>query len=291
MRLAVLENPSDLRARVGAWLARPRVQQAVLILIVINAVLMGLETSASVMAQAGDWLQAVDKAILAVFVVEILLRIYAHRGAFFKDPWSVFDFTVVAIALIPASGPLAVLRALRVLRVLRVLTIVPSMRRVVGALLSALPGLGSIAMVLLLVFYVFGVIATHLFGQAFPDWFGHLGRSLYTLFQVMTLESWSMGIARPVMEESPYAWLFFITFILFATFTMLNLFIAIIVNAMQTFTESEHKATEALVENVGQSMEHELHAEVQFLRQDIRELKALLAQAGPIATPKENPSP
>jgi voltage-gated sodium channel len=291
MRLAVLENPSDLRARVGAWLARPRVQQAVLILIVINAVLMGLETSASVMAQAGDWLQAVDKAILAVFVVEILLRIYAHRGAFFKDPWGVFDFTVVAIALIPASGPLAVLRALRVLRVLRVLTIVPSMRRVVGALLSALPGLGSIAMVLLLVFYVFGVIATHLFGQAFPDWFGHLGRSLYTLFQVMTLESWSMGIARPVMEESPYAWLFFITFILFATFTMLNLFIAIIVNAMQTFTESEHKATEALVENVGQSMEHELHAEVQFLRQDIRELKALLAQAGPIATPKENPSP
>ena len=291
MRLAAIENPSDLRARVGAWLARPRVQQAVLILIVINAVLMGLETSASVMAQAGDWLLAVDKVILAVFVVEILLRIYAHRGAFFKDPWSVFDFTVVAIALIPASGPLAVLRALRVLRVLRVLTIVPSMRRVVGALLSALPGLGSIAMVLLLVFYVFGVIATHLFGQAFPDWFGHLGRSLYTLFQVMTLESWSMGIARPVMEESPFAWLFFITFILFATFTMLNLFIAIIVNAMQTFTESEHKATETLVENVGQSMEHELHAEVQSLRQDIRELKALLAQAGPIATPKENPSP
>ncbi|WP_291014050.1 ion transporter [Hydrogenophaga sp.] len=291
MRLAAHENPSDLRARVGLWLARPRVQQAVLILIVINAVLMGLETSASVMEQAGVWLLAVDKVILAVFVVEILLRIYAHRGAFFKDPWSVFDFTVVTIALIPASGPLAVLRALRVLRVLRVLTIVPSMRRVVGALLSALPGLGSIAMVLLLVFYVFGVIATHLFGQAFPDWFGHLGRSLYTLFQVMTLESWSMGIARPVMEESPFAWLFFITFILFATFTMLNLFIAIIVNAMQTFTESEHKATEALVENVGESMEQELHAEVQSLRQDIRELKSLLAQAGPIATPKESPSP
>ena len=291
MRLAAHEYPSDLRTRVGAWLARPRVQQAVLILIVINAVIMGLETSASAMAQAGVWLLAVDKVILAVFVVEILLRIYAHRGAFFKDPWSVFDFTVVTIALIPASGPLAVLRALRVLRVLRVLTIVPSMRRVVGALLSALPGLGSIAMVLLLVFYVFGVIATHLFGQAFPDWFGHLGRSLYTLFQVMTLESWSMGIARPVMEESPFAWLFFITFILFATFTMLNLFIAIIVNAMQTFTESEHKATEALVENVGDSMEHELHAEVQSLRQDIRELKSLLAQAGPIATPKESPSP
>jgi voltage-gated sodium channel len=291
MRLAAHETPPDPRARLSAWLADPRVQQFVLALIIVNAALMGLETSAGVMAQAGRWLLALDRVILGVFVVEILLRIYAHRSAFFRDPWSVFDFTVVAIALIPASGPLAVLRALRVLRVLRVLTIVPSMRRVVGALLSALPGLGSIAMVLLLVFYVFGVIATHLFGQAFPDWFGHLGRSLYTLFQVMTLESWSMGIARPVMEESPFAWVFFITFILFATFTMLNLFIAIIVNAMQTFTESEHKTTEALVENVGLSMEHELHAEVQSLRQDIRELKALLAQAGPISTPRENPSP
>jgi voltage-gated sodium channel len=291
MRLAANETPPDPRARLSAWLARPRVQQFVLVLIIFNAALMGLETSAGVMAQAGRWILALDQAILALFVVEIVLRIYAHRTAFFKDPWSVFDFTVVTIALIPASGPLAVLRALRVLRVLRVLTIVPSMRRVVGALLSALPGLGSIAMVLLLVFYVFGVIATHLFGQAFPDWFGHLGRSLYTLFQVMTLESWSMGIARPVMEESPFSWLFFISFILFATFTMLNLFIAIIVNAMQTFTESEHKATEALVENVGQSMEHELHAEVQSLRQDIRELKSLLAQANPVSTSKESPLP
>jgi voltage-gated sodium channel len=272
------EVPADatFRSRATAFLAQARVQHTVLVIIIVNAVLMGLETSAGVMAQAGALILALDRIILVIFVVEIAARIYAHRTAFFKDPWSLFDFTVVAIALIPASGPLAVLRALRVLRVLRVLTIAPSMRRVVGALLSALPGLGSIALVLLLVFYVFGVIATHLFGQAFPDWFGHLGRSLYTLFQVMTLESWSMGIARPVMEESPFAWVFFISFILFATFTMLNLFIAIIVNAMQTFTESEHKATETLVENVGQSMEHELHAEVQSLRQEIRELRSLL---------------
>ena len=133
---------------------------------------------------------------------------------------------------------------------------------------------------LLLVFYVFAVIATHLFGPAFPEWFGHLGRSLYTLFQVMTLESWSMGISRPVMEQVPYAWAFFITFILFATFTMLNLFIAIIVNAMQTFSEGEHQSTVATVEQVGQSIEHEIHAEVQTLRQEIAELKALLQTQG-----------
>jgi voltage-gated sodium channel len=151
------------------------------------------------------------------------------------------------------------------------------MRRVVGALLSAIPGLSSIALVLLLVFYVFAVIATHLFGALFPDWFGHLGRSLYTLFQVMTLESWSMGIARPVMEQAPWAWVFFIIFILFATFTMLNLFIAIIVNAMQTFQESEHQSTLDSVSQVGQSVEQELHQEVKVLREELREIKTMLS--------------
>jgi voltage-gated sodium channel len=264
------------RKRAGQLLADARVQKTIIALIIINAAILGMETSSSVMASYGTLLLAIDRAILAVFVLEISLRIYAHRAAFFRDPWSLFDFAVVAIALVPASGPLAVLRALRVLRVLRMLTLVPSMRRVVGALLSAIPGLASIAVVLLLVFYVFAVIATHLFGQAFPDWFGHLGRSLYTLFQIMTLESWSMGIARPVMEVAPYAWLFFIVFILFATFTMLNLFIAIIVNAMQTFSDSERQSTVEAVEQVGQSIEHELHAEVQLLRQEIGELKGLL---------------
>jgi voltage-gated sodium channel len=260
-----------------AWLDTPIFQRTILALIVINAVILGLETSASVMQTAGRWILLIDQIILAVFVAELSLRLFVHRLAFWRDPWSVFDFSVVAIALVPATGPLAVLRALRVLRVLRMLTIVPSMRRVVGALLSAIPGLSSIALVLLLVFYVFGVIATHLFGALFPDWFGHLGRSLYTLFQVMTLESWSMGIARPVMEQVPWAWAFFIIFILFATFTMLNLFIAIIVNAMQTFQESEHQSTLDSVAQVAQSVEQELHQEVKVLREELREIKTMLS--------------
>ncbi|WP_180683974.1 ion transporter [Tepidicella baoligensis] len=285
-------TPGALRHKIDSFLNQGWVQHTILALIIINAVLLGLETSHSFMAHSGHWLKAADKAILSVFVIEIAARLYVHRLAFFRDPWSVFDFAVVAIALVPASGPFAVLRALRVLRVLRVLTIVPSMRRVVGALLSAIPGLSSIALVLLLIFYVFAVIATHLFGQHFPEWFGHLGRSLYTLFQVMTLESWSMGISRPVMEAIPYAWAFFIIFILFATFTMLNLFIAIIVNAMQTFQESEHQDTIQTVEQVGQSIEHELHAEIQSLRREIGELRVLLSerlpQAGrPVSPPSE----
>jgi voltage-gated sodium channel len=166
--------------------------------------------------------------------------------------------------------------ALRVLRVLRILTIVPSMRRVVGALLSAIPGLGSIALVLLLLYYVFAVIATNLFATAYPEWFGHLGRSLYTLFQIMTLESWSMGIARPVMENFPYAWAFFVPFILIATFTMLNLFVAIIVSAMQSYEEREPKATVAVVEQARDHIEDDMHAEMRALRKEIAELKQLL---------------
>jgi voltage-gated sodium channel len=272
---------SPLRQHVHAWLNTPLFQHTILTLIVINAIILGLETSPTVMQAAGPWILLIDKGILAVFVVEISLRLYVHRLAFWRDPWSLFDFAVVAIALVPASGPFAVLRALRVLRVLRMLTIVPSMRRVVGALLSAIPGLSSIALVLLLVFYVFGVIATHLFGALFPDWFGHLGRSLYTLFQVMTLESWSMGIARPVMEQAPWAWAFFIVFILFATFTMLNLFIAIIVNAMQTFQESEHQIALDAGDHVEPTSEEKLHAEVKTLRTELAEVKALLLAQRP----------
>lgn len=264
------------RQRLRNFIEHRRVQNFIIVLILINAILLGLETWPAAMATAGGLIVAFDRAILAVFVIEIALRLYVHRSKFWRDPWSLFDFTVVAIALLPATGQLAVLRALRVLRVLRLLTMVPSMRRVVGALLAAIPGLGSIALVLLIVYYVFAVIATNLFAATHPEWFGHLGRSLYTLFQVMTLESWSMGISRPVMEHFPYAWAFFIPFILVATFTMLNLFIAIIVNAMQSYNESEHKATTQALEAAREHIEADLHAEVRALRAEIRELKTLL---------------
>ena len=285
------------RTALQRFLERADVQRTVLALIVLNAVVLGLETSDTLVARHGAWLQLLDQALLAAFVLEIGLRLVAWRGAFFRDPWSVFDFAVVAIALVPASGPFAVLRALRVLRVLRVLTLVPSMRRVVGGLLAALPGLGSIAMVLLLVYYVFGVIATQLVGDRFPDWFGTLGRSLYTLFQVMTLESWSMGIVRPLMEVFPYAWTFFIPFILVATFTMLNLFIGVIVSAMQGFATADADAAAADADAAyaaaaaagaaqdarapaGSDLHAEMHAELRVLRTELAELKDLLrAQA------------
>ncbi|MDZ4200791.1 MAG: ion transporter [Gallionella sp.] len=279
MNTPVRTGAATGRERLRIFIEHGRVQVIITVLILINAALLGLETWPVAMAAAGGLIIALDQIILSVFVVEIALRLYVHRSAFWRDPWSVFDFSVVAIAIVPAAGQFAVLRSLRVLRVLRLLTMVPSMRRVVGALLAAIPGLGSIALVLLIVYYVFAVIATNLFAAAHPEWFGHLGRSLYTLFQIMTLESWSMGIARPVMENFPYAWVFFVLFILVATFTMLNLFIAIIVNAMQSYTEHEQRETVAAVEQAREHIEADLHVEVRAMRGEIQELKTLLLRA------------
>jgi voltage-gated sodium channel len=249
-------------------------QHSILVLIIANAIILGLETSPDIMASHGDLLVGLDRMILAVFVAEILARIYAHRTSFFRDPWSLFDLAVVAIALVPATGQLAVLRALRVLRVLRVLTLVPSMRRVVGGLLAAIPGLSSIAMVLALVFYVFAVITTNLFGANFPDWFGTLGRSLFSLFQIMTLESWSMGIARPVMDAFPLAWLYFLPFILISAFTILNLFIGIIVSSMQATQWEEEDVKRREVEEKAHREREEM---LVLLRETARKV-ALLEQ-------------
>ncbi|MBU2222984.1 MAG: ion transporter [Gammaproteobacteria bacterium] len=282
MTASLTVTPADWRARITNLVEQNWFGRFILTLILINAVLLGMETSPSLMAHYGTLLVSLDKLLLMVFVLEILLRIYAYRGAFFKDAWSLFDFAVVAIALIPASGPLAVLRSLRVLRVLRVLSIVPSMKRVVSALLGSLPGLASIAMVLVLIYYVFAVIATKIFGGAFPQWFGSIGDSFYTLFQVMTLESWSMGISRPVMEVFPYAWVFFVPFILVATFTMLNLFIAIIVNTMQTFSDEEH-ALEREQDKLAQEQEQQqMHEELKAIRQELQQLQTLLRSSAVI---------
>lgn len=203
-------------------------------------------------------------------MVEIALRMAVHRRAFFRDPWSVFDFAVIAIALVPASGPLAVLRALRVLRLL---TLVPSMKRVVGGLLSALPGLGSVSAIIGIIFYVAAVIATQLFGAAFPEWFGSLGSSAFTLFQVMTLENWAIGIVRPVMEVYPLAWIFFLVFILSSTFTLLNLFIAVIVNGIQN--EHSGESASAAGDELAQ-----LRVDIAALRRDLRATRPLEQKSG-----------
>lgn len=260
-----------MKALLERVLAHPATERFVLAVILVNAVTLGLETDARVMARLGDTLQFLDKAALTVFCVELAAKLYVRGRRFFLDPWNVFDFVVVAIALLPTSGPLAVLRALRILRVLRLITIVPALKRVVGALLGAIPGMASIVGLLLLIFYVGAVMSTKLFGEAFPQYFGSVGDSFFTLFQVMTLDSWFTGVVRPVMEVYPYAWLFFIPFVLVTSFTALNLFIGVVVSAMQAEIDTDR---EREVEYTVSKDEEPLVLEVRALREQIAQLTA-----------------
>jgi len=219
--------------------------------ILFNALILGLETSKSVMNAAGGLIILLDKICLSIFVAEIAAKLYARRVAFVKDGWNVFDFLIVGISLFPAGQGLAVLRALRILRLLRVVSVAPTMRRVVEGFLTALPGMGSVFLLTGVIFYIASVMATKLFSEAFPQWFGTLGESAYTLFQIMTLESWSMGIVRPVLEVYPYAWLFFVPFILVTTFAVVNLVVGLIVNSMQdAHAEESNAATDTYRDDV-----------------------------------------
>jgi voltage-gated sodium channel len=210
--------------------------------ILFNAVILGLETSATAMARAGDLLIMLDHICLAIFVAELVIKLYAFGPRFFRSGWNVFDFIIVGISLVPTAQGLSVLRALRILRVLRVISFLPSIRKVVEGFIRALPGMGSVFLLTLIIFYVSSVMATKLFGASFPAQFGNLGATALTLFQVMTLEGWADGVVRPVMEVYPYAWIFFIVFILVTTFAVINLLVGLVVNAMQEATQSEDAA-------------------------------------------------
>ena len=258
-----------VRRSLADFICSRPVQWSITGLIVLNALTLGLETSASVMAEWGSLLYTLDGIIIAIFAVEVAIRIIAFGPTFFRGGWNWFDFLIVGMSLIPSAGNLSVLRSLRILRILRLISVVPQMRTVVTALLQVIPGMGTVALLLLLIFYVGAVMATKLFGAAFPEWFGSIGASMYSLFQIMTLESWSMGIVRPVMETYPAAWAFFVPFILVTTFAVLNLFVAIVVDAMQ----SAHKEEAAEVEAEAHAERVTIVEEIRALRQEISELR------------------
>jgi voltage-gated sodium channel len=227
------------RERLACWLDQPSVTNFILGVILFNAVLLGLETSDTVMGMTGPLIPALDSLCLAIFVVELLAKMLAHGARFWRRGWNIFDFVIVGVALVPGAQSLTVLRALRILRLFRVLSVAPSLRRVVEGFVSALPGMASVFVLMSVIFYIGAVMSTKLFGQSFPEWFGDIGLSAYTLFQIMTLESWSMGIVRPVMETYPYAWMFFVPFIVVTTFAVVNLLVGLIVNSMQDAHASE----------------------------------------------------
>lgn len=264
------------RARVARLVSSAGFQRAIIALILVNAVSLGVETSESVMAAWGPLLLGIDQVLLWIFTAELLLRVYAFRGRFLRDPWGLFDLVVVGIAWLPESGPLAVLRALRVLRVLRLASVVPSLRMVVGAMLAALPGMGSIVLLMLLIFYVFAVMGTKLFADGMPEQFGTLGASLFTLFQLMTLDDWA-NIVKPALEESTWSLLYFLPFILIATFVVLNLFIGVIVESIQSLRESHASADAAAAQAATDAARAEAHLDSQVLLAELRALRGEVA--------------
>lgn len=272
------------RRRVAEFIEGPLAVRVITALILVNAVTLGLETDPDIMASWGAWLKVLDKAFLLVFTVEIGLKLYAYRWRFFHSGWNVFDFLIVALAWVPSSGPLSVLRAFRVLRVLRLLSVVPQMRRVISALGHAIPGMSSVVGVLGLIFYVCAVLTTKLFGThpdpQMQEWFGSIGASSYTLFQVMTLESWSMGIVRPTMEIFPWSWMFFVPFIIITSFAVLNLFIGIIVDAMQMAQEKPREEDRGDIKEFTHDEVSLILERMNTLQQEIGDLRRSLGPDG-----------
>lgn len=263
----------SFRARLQAFLEQDRVHNGILTIIIINAITLGVGTSDRVNEEIGGFLRGLDRVILGIFVLELSLKLYAYGLRFFRSSWNIFDLFVVSVGLLPQGAGLSALRGLRVIRALRLLSVIPQMRAVVQALLDALPGMGAVIVMISIVFYVFGVMATIMYGAAFDEWFGTLGRSLYSLFQIMTLESWSMGIVRPVMDEYPYAWAFFVPFIVITAFSVLNLFIGLLVNTMQSAVEQDTEAEFEKLRDLVRNETDQVDAHVLALQEEVRALR------------------
>ena len=244
MHLLTISYTGTLRENLKAFFESKGFHRVITAVIIINSVLIGLETSEAVMINYGLLIDVIDLTILVLFSLEIFLKIFVYKLSFFKSSWNVFDFLVVAISLVTAAGSFSVFRALRIIRTLRLLRSIPKLRLIIESLVKSLPSIGWIAVLLGIVFYVFAVIGVNLFGELYPEYFESMGKAVFTLFQIMTLESWSSAIARPVMDGVPFAGIYFVSFILIATYTTLNIFIAIVVNTMNEVSLKDLKEEE-----------------------------------------------
>ncbi len=214
-------------------------QFGILGVICLNALVFGVQTSVWARTHCGKLLTGIDSVCLAVFTVELVLKLAVYNRRFCKDPWNIFDFIVVAVSFVPDCGMFSSVRLFRILRIFKLISGIRHMRIILGAIVKSVRGIMWTGSLLVLIYYVYGILGTHLFGAAFEDWFGSLGKSVYTLFQVMTLESWSMGIARPVIAAYPYAWVYFITYILMTSFLVMNIVVGIVLTSITECCQAE----------------------------------------------------
>lgn len=225
-----------MRKRIQAFVNHPVFEYSIIGLILLNGVVLGLETSTTVVTHYGDWLVFANNAILAVFVIEAALKIIAvapRLGLYFGNGWNLFDFTVVALSLIPATGEYAMIaRLARLLRVARLLSTLPELRLIVSTLVRSIPSMGHVLLLMSIIFYIYAVAGYHLFHEHDPTHWRTLGISLLTLFRIVTLEDWT-DVMYTGMELHPMAWIYFVSFVVVGTFVVINLFIAVVLNNLE----------------------------------------------------------
>jgi voltage-gated sodium channel len=259
---------------VERFLESQYVHEFLALLVCINGIVLGLETSQTIMASFGAYLHWIDHGILYLFLAELIIRVAASGFRFLKSGWNLFDAFVIIIAFIPSAGPLSILRALRIFRVMRLISLFPQMRVVVSATISAVPGILSVAGILSLAFYTSAVIACTLFRDTNPEYFGTLGQTMFSLFQLMIVDEWG-NIVRPIMKVHPYAHCFFIPFMIIMAFIILNLFFGLIVNAMQIAAEEENKNAER--EEIKRNA-HDLGVTLGQIQTELKHIKKSLAE-------------
>ena len=259
-------------------------QGIILFVIIFNCVIMGLETIKDLSPNALTVFAVINNVCLWIFILEIIVKLLAYGLDYFKDPWNWFDMFIVGISMVSGLPFMAAFRAVRVLRVLKSLKAlrgtkligaVRHLQVIIAAIFKSIPSILWTGILLILIYYIFALIGVNLFGEAFPDWFGNIGKSMYTLFQVMTLESWSMGISRPVMEVFPYAWAYFVPFVLISSFIVMNVVVGIVVNAISEVTAENTKE-----EAEDKVSETELIGEIHSLKEQLGRLEKQLAKSG-----------
>ncbi|MEM0941647.1 MAG: ion transporter [Bacteroidota bacterium] len=260
------------RDRIRQFFESTFFQRFIVSIIIINSVFIGAETSPLVMKSIGSYIDFFDLLILIFFSLEIILKVIVYRSDFFRSSWDLFDFFIVSISLIPAAGSFSVFRALRIVRTLRLLKSIPKLRLIIESLLKSIPSIGWITVLLSIVYYTFAVIGVNIFGEDYPKYFGDLGKSFFTLFQIMTLESWSSAIARPIMDGVPFAAVYFMSFILIATYTTLNIFIAIVVNTMNEVSLKDLQQEEEHIKGFVKEENQKLYDQLRLMESKIERL-------------------
>jgi voltage-gated sodium channel len=252
----------------------PWFDRCIIALIIINAIVLGMETSQGLVARYGEGFILINHIVLGVFVLEAVIKIVAvapRFGLYFRDGWNLFDFTIVVLSLIPSTGEYAMIaRLARLLRVMRLISALPELRLIVSTLVRSVPGFANVILLLFIIFYMYAVAGYHLLHQHDPEHWRSLGVSLLTLFRILTLEDWT-DVMYAAMQHNPYMWIYFISFVVVATFVVINLFIAVVINNLE-------EAKKERLEEAGEGALETVRLELEQARGSLERLSRELSQ-------------